>query len=84
VRAAIPRAETIADLRTGDVVVRVEGARAQQARELLGRAVVLSAGPAAQIDAWGAPPSTLATMRALKEGFDPRGTLAPGRFVGGL
>jgi glycolate oxidase FAD binding subunit len=84
VRAAIPRAETIADLRTGDVVVRVAEGSAERARELLGRATVLSAGPAARIDAWGAPPSTLATMRALKEGFDPHGTLAPGRFVGGL
>ncbi len=84
VREAIPRAETIADLRTGDVVVRVDEGRAQRARELLGRATVLSAGPATHIDAWGAPPSTLATMRALKEGFDPHGTLAPGRFAGGL
>ena len=84
VREALPRAETIADLRTGDVVVRVDEARADRARELLGRATVLSAAPATRVDAWGAPPSTLATMRALKESFDPRGTLAPGRFTGGL
>jgi hypothetical protein len=84
VREAIPRAETIADLRTGDVVVRVDESRAGRAREVLGRATVLSAAPATQADAWGPPPSTLATMRALKESFDPHGTLAPGRFIGGL
>lgn len=84
VREAIPRAETIADLRTGDVIVRVAESRAERARELLGSATILSAGPVTHVDAWGAPPSTLATMRALKEGFDPGGTLAPGRFVGGL
>ena len=84
VRAAIPRAETIADLRTGDVVVRIAEGDAQHVRELLGGATVLSAGPVSHVDAWGAPPSTLATMRALKKGFDPRGTLAPGRFVGGI
>jgi len=96
VRAAIPGAETIADLRTGDVVVRVRELASQSGdngsvsgidrtvRELLGRATVLAAGPLARADAWGDPPSTLATMRALKTAFDPRGILAPGRFVGGI
>ena len=82
VRGAVPRAETIADLRTGDVVVRARDGAA--VREALGHAVLLSAGPATALDAWGAPPATLATMRALKERFDPRGTLAPGRFLGGI
>jgi glycolate oxidase FAD binding subunit len=83
VRDAVRRAETIADLRTGDVVARVRS-DAENVRELLGHAVVLYSGDAATIDAWGPPPSTLATMRALKDRFDPRGTLAPGRFVGGI
>jgi glycolate oxidase FAD binding subunit len=38
----------------------------------------------AQIDAWGAVPPTLATLRAIKARFDPGATLAPGRFVGGI
>jgi glycolate oxidase FAD binding subunit len=95
VRAVIPRAETIADLRTGDVVVRVREnvslsgngepvSAGRTVRELLGHATVLNAGPATQIDAWGEPPSTLATMRALKASFDPQGVLAPGRFAGGI
>jgi len=29
-------------------------------------------------------PGPLELMRALKREFDPRGTLNPGRFVGGL
>jgi glycolate oxidase FAD binding subunit len=92
VRAAIRRAETIADLRTGDVVVRVrepagdDGAPAVDTvvRDLLGRASVLSSGPASRADAWGEAPATLSPMRELKAQFDPQGVLAPGRFVGGI
>jgi glycolate oxidase FAD binding subunit len=96
VRAAIPGAETIADLRTGDVVVRVReiddpngdmdsvSGIDRTVRDLIGRATVLAAGPATRADAWGDPPSTLATMRALKTAFDPTNVLAPGRFLGGI
>jgi glycolate oxidase FAD binding subunit len=39
----------------------------------------------ASVDPWGpVPEATLAVMRALKQELDPRGTLNPGRFVGGL
>jgi glycolate oxidase FAD binding subunit len=82
-RDALGRIDTIADLRTGDVIVRVRE-EFDTVRSVLGRAVVLSAGPAAEVDAWGETPATLTTMRALKAQFDPRGVLAPGRFVGGL
>ncbi|MBV8299386.1 MAG: FAD-binding oxidoreductase [Candidatus Eremiobacteraeota bacterium] len=95
VRTAIRRAETIADLRTGDVVVRVREAAAASAdddaapldrvvRDVLGHASVLSSGAATRADAWGEAPATLLTMRALKAQFDPQGVLAPGRFVGGI
>jgi glycolate oxidase FAD binding subunit len=36
------------------------------------------------LDAWGHPGDPLPLMRALKRQFDPRGTLNPGRFVGGI
>jgi len=88
VRGAVRGAETIADLRTGDVVVRVrardEAPVELAVRDVLGHATLLAAGTAVQADAWGEPPATLATMRALKAAFDPHGTLAPGRFVGGI
>ncbi|MGA3036858.1 MAG: FAD-binding oxidoreductase [Vulcanimicrobiaceae bacterium] len=37
-----------------------------------------------KIDAWGTPPPAFKIMRALKDRFDPRRRLNPGRFVGGL
>ena len=36
------------------------------------------------IDVWGDPGSSLPLMRALKNKLDPRNTLNPGRYVGGL
>jgi glycolate oxidase FAD binding subunit len=36
------------------------------------------------LDAWGSPGDSLPLMRAVKEQFDPKGTLNPGRFVGGI
>lgn len=83
VRDALGRADTIADLITGDVIVRAYD-RFDSVRDVLETATVLCAGSAITIDAWGAPPSTIATMRALKTQFDPQAVLAPGRFVGGI
>ncbi|HEU4370065.1 MAG TPA: FAD-binding oxidoreductase [Methylomirabilota bacterium] len=50
--------------------------------------VVVERGAAAlrsSVDAWGpVPPPALELMRALKQEFDPRRTLNPGRFAGGI
>lgn len=37
-----------------------------------------------QIDVWGPPGDDFGLMRKLKELWDPKGVLSPGRFVGGL
>jgi glycolate oxidase FAD binding subunit len=37
-----------------------------------------------KLDAWGSPGDALTLMRAVKAQFDPKGTLNPGRFVGGI
>ena len=37
-----------------------------------------------QIDIWGFDGPELTLMRKIKEQFDPKGTLNPGRFVGGI
>jgi glycolate oxidase FAD binding subunit len=36
------------------------------------------------MDTWGDPGDSLALMKAVKRGLDPKGTLNPGRFVGGI
>lgn len=90
-------AETIADLRTGDAILRFSArtiaafgaalpAFDADVRRAFERSTVLAGGTALRsaIDAWGAPPSTLATMRAIKARFDPTGILAPGRYVGAI
>jgi glycolate oxidase FAD binding subunit len=89
--------EAIVDARTGDVTARfvaqdaetmpyLAGALVEGARERLS-GLTLIAGDAALragIDAWGPPPPAIEKLRALKNRFDPRGTLAPGRLVGGI
>lgn len=58
-------------------------------RRLRGReahVVVTTAPPAVKqaIDVWGDAGNALPLMRRVKARFDPRGTLNPGRFVGGI
>ncbi|MEO6991353.1 MAG: FAD-binding oxidoreductase [Candidatus Baltobacteraceae bacterium] len=91
------QSESIFDLRTGDAVVRVVGndelrfATAivpfdDAAHDALPATIVLAA-PALvreRLNVWGAPSPGLTVMRRLKEQFDPRATLAPGRFVAGI
>lgn len=92
--------DTIVDLRCGDLIARVfvDGKLDRLAvrgtlsdavaalRERIAEATLLARGLAldGEIDAWGTLPQALDVMRALKARFDPRGTLAPGRFLGGI
>jgi glycolate oxidase FAD binding subunit len=39
---------------------------------------------ASRMEAWGNGGDALPLMRAVKQQFDPKGTLNPGRFVGGI
>jgi glycolate oxidase FAD binding subunit len=58
--------------------------RAELERE--GGSLVILHRPAgiAAIEAWGNAGDALALMRAVKQQFDPKGTLNPGRFAGGI
>jgi glycolate oxidase FAD binding subunit len=49
-------------------------------------ALVIHHRPAAMpiLDAWGQPGDALPLMRAVKNQFDPKNTLNPGRFLGGI
>jgi glycolate oxidase FAD binding subunit len=89
--------ETLQDIRTGDLIARVSatlsGHLSQRIADFDGalhlglpHVHVLTAPERLRngLAMWGAPPSSLETMRALKTRFDPNGTLAPGRYVGGI
>jgi len=54
--------------------------------EHAGGSLVVAHHPAdmQRMDAWGQPGDALALMRAVKNQFDPRNTLNPGRFVAGI
>jgi glycolate oxidase FAD binding subunit len=54
--------------------------------ERTGGSLVIAQRPAAMpsLDAWGEPGDALPLMRAVKQQLDPKGTLNPGRFVGGI
>jgi glycolate oxidase FAD binding subunit len=56
----------------------------RQEIESLGGSLVVLRQSEPRIDAWGRTGDALPLMRALKQRFDPRGTLNPGRFVGGI
>lgn len=61
--------------------------RIRSAAEKSGGAVVVNSAPAdvkAQVDVWGTPGTGFELMRKLKTAWDPKGTLAPGRYVGSI
>ena len=52
-----------------------------------GGSLVLTAAPTAlraQVDVWGPTASAFRLMRQIKDKFDPKARLNPGRFLGGL
>lgn len=90
-------AETTLDVMNGDLFARISGkdARAFSQRiEALDDSLhaafpktIVVAGDSpirSTLNVWGEPPGAIAQMRALKAAFDPKGTLNPGRFVGGI
>lgn len=54
--------------------------------ERSGHSLIIEHLPAGMppLDAWGTPGDALPLMRAVKNQFDPKNTLNPGRFVGGI
>jgi FAD linked oxidases, C-terminal domain len=91
------RTDTILDVMNGDVVLRVSdlNTRALGAKIESFDDALHELEPNAQVVAgkhphriylrvWGQPPPAIERMRALKEVFDPKRTLNPGRFVGGI
>ena len=61
--------------------------RLRQTAQSLGGTLVVERCPhqlKPQIDVWGPAGDDFEAMRKLKEAWDPKGALSPGRFVGGL
>ena len=81
---------------TGLGWLRLEGARPEEVRGALAslRAeferdagslfVARPPAGAGAIEAWGSPGDAFPVMLRVKQQFDPKGTLNPGRFVGGI
>lgn len=70
---------------TKEMVAAVTRLRASA--EKLGGALMVAAAPAefkAEVDVWGMPHNGFKVMQKLKAAWDPKGILAPGRFVGGI
>jgi glycolate oxidase FAD binding subunit len=70
----------------GDTIAEtVEALRAVVSRS--GGSVVVAEAPETlkpRLDIWGPTTDAFPLMRRLKNQFDPRGLMSPGRFVGGL
>ncbi|MHB8176975.1 MAG: FAD-binding oxidoreductase [Vulcanimicrobiaceae bacterium] len=94
-RQLIP--ESITDIMNGDRYLRVSDRDAlafntkidafdDELHTEAPNAIVVAGQTAMRADlaVWGEPPRTLARMQALKDRFDPRHTLNPGRFIGGI
>ncbi len=84
VAAGVMRGEVVAQ--SSDELASCLRAARDAVAELGGYLVVLDAPAAvrAQVDVWGPDPDGLDLMRQLKDTFDPRRILNPGRFVEGL
>jgi glycolate oxidase FAD binding subunit len=77
------------ELRPGDAIPRLVEAIAElrrHAQEARGSLVVERCPTDLKrlINVWGEPGSSFYLMQRLKQQFDPEGTFAKGRFVGGL
>jgi glycolate oxidase FAD binding subunit len=69
---------------TNDLATTLQNLRGKV--ETLGGSLVIARRPDAMppIDAWGNAGDALDLMSAVKKQFDPKSTLNPGRFVGGI
>jgi FAD linked oxidases, C-terminal domain len=77
------------ETRTANPEPRITGliARLRPIARDLGGSLVVTRCPAelkAEVDVWGPSGDDFEVMRKLKAAWDPKGTLSPGRFLGGI
>lgn len=88
IRQMDPGASVVAQAHEGCILARVQPAVVEPLRNLLcameGTLVIAQQSARANLDrraVWGPPPPGFAVMQALKDRFDPRNILNPGRFI---
>jgi glycolate oxidase FAD binding subunit len=84
----VVQATGIGWVRLKGAAARIDSVLRELRRDLEGRGgslvIAHRTASVSDFDAWGNAGDGLTLMRAVKEQFDPRGTLNPGRFAGGI
>jgi len=83
-RVGAPEADQGVGREPGDPPYRQIGGLRASIERMGGTLTVLRQPAGGRVETWGNPGDAVTLMRALKQQFDPQGTLNPGRYAGGI